>query len=65
MTAAAFAAGDHPVNSGEVQIWQRTEQGLQGEEPDIRWGRAQMVSAPSMGAILNRGAQPDVCEWPF
>ena len=40
---AGLAADDHPVNAAQRESRQGTEQGLEGQEPDLGAGRAKLA----------------------
>src|SRR5258708_15250328 len=61
---AAFAADDHPVDAGQVEGCQRSEEGLEREEPDRGGGPPQPVRAPGVVVGFDRRAPPHVPQWP-
>jgi hypothetical protein len=57
---AGFAAGDDPVDAGQIQPGQRAEQRLAGQEPSYRRCRLQLVDAVQRPGILHRRAEHDI-----
>ena len=60
MARAGLAAGDQPVDAGEVQPVERAEQRLGGDEPHRGRHLAQVVGAVHEAPVLDRHAHPDV-----
>lgn len=51
---AGFAANNHPVNAGQIQIVERPKRRLQRKELDLRAGRSQVIDALSVISRLQR-----------
>ena len=60
MAGSGLAAGDEPVDAGEVEAFERTEQRLGADEAHSRRYFAQMVGTLDEATVLDRDAHPYV-----
>ena len=57
---SAFAADDDPVDAGEIEGLDRSDEGFDGKEANFGRGLAEMAHAGEFGAVLDRRTEPDV-----
>src|ERR1017187_9417382 len=60
VVVARLAAGDQPVDAGEVKSVERPQQRFRRDEPDRGRYLAKVVDAVNEPPVLNRYAHPDV-----
>jgi hypothetical protein len=64
MIGAGFAADDDPADPGQAEGGQRPEQRFTRQKPDRGRDGAQLVRAPAVAVILDRGPDPHVRQRP-
>ena len=57
---SAFAADDDPVDAGEIEGLDRSDEGFDGKEANFGHRLAEMAHAGEFRAVLDRRAEPDV-----
>lgn len=58
---SAFAADDDPVDAGEIEGLDRSDEGFDGKEANFGRCLAEMAHAGEFGAVLDRRTEPDMC----